>query len=69
VRKDRLGKLSECASVDGVVAKVKDVAHKEMLLNHFITHRGHLAAKKLPTDFKYVLGNAGKNVNELEVDN
>jgi len=45
----------------GVVAKVKDAAHKEMLFNHFMTYRGRVAAKKLPTNLKIVLNNAGGN--------
>jgi len=45
----------------GVVAKVKHVAHKEMLFNHFITYRGHVTVKK-PTDLKNVLNKQGKIV-------
>ena len=47
----------------GVVAKIKEVAHKEMLFTHCIIHREHLASKKLSPDLKNVLTNAVKIVN------
>ena len=49
----------------GVVAKIKEVAHKEMLLTHCIIHREHLALKKLSPDLKNVLTNAVKIVNTI----
>ena len=48
--------MSECALQQaarmadyrlGVVARAKEVAHKEMLFAHCIIHLEHLAAKKL----------------------
>jgi len=45
----------------GVVANVK----RTKKCSHFITHRGHLAAKKLPADLKNVLNIARKIVNEI----
>ena len=49
----------------GVVAKIKEVAHKEMLFTHCIIHREHLASKKLSPDLKNVLTNAVKIVNAV----
>ena len=46
----------------GVTAKIKEVAHKEMLFTHCIIHREHLTSKKLSTDLKNVLTNAVKIV-------
>ena len=48
-----------------VVAKIKEVAHKEMLFTHCIIHREHLASKKLSPDLKNVLTNAVKIVNAI----
>ena len=50
----------------GVVAKIKEVAHKEMLFAHCIIHREHLASKKLSPDLKNVLTNAVKIVNAIK---
>ena len=36
--------MTGCRS--GVIAKIKEVAHKEMLAPHCIIHREHLSAKK-----------------------
>ena len=55
--------MTGCRS--GVVAKIKEVAHKEMLFAHCIIHREHLASKKLSTDLKNVLTNAVKIVNAI----
>ena len=49
----------------GVVAKIKEVAHKEMLFTHRIINQEHLASKKLSTDLKNVLTNAVKIVNAI----
>ena len=49
----------------GVVAKIKEVAHKEILFTHCIIHREHLASKKLSPDLKNVLTNAVKIVNAI----
>ena len=49
----------------GVVAKIKEVAHKEMLFTYCIIHREHLASKKLSPDLKNVLTNAVKIVNAI----
>ena len=49
----------------GVLAKIKEVAHKEMLFTHCIIHREHLASKKLSPDLKNVLTNAVKIVNAI----
>ena len=49
----------------GVVAKRKDVAHKETLFTHCIIHREHLASKNLSPDLKNVLSNAVKIVNAI----
>ena len=49
----------------GVVAKIKEVVHKEMLFSHCIMHREHLASKKLSPDLKNVLSNAVKIVNAI----
>ena len=49
----------------GVVAKIKEVAHKEMLFAHCIIPREHLASKKLSPDLKNVLTNAVKIVNAI----
>ena len=49
----------------GVVAKIKEFAHKEMLFTHCIIHREHLASKKLSPDLKNVLTNAVKIVNVI----
>ena len=49
----------------GVVAKIKEVAHKEMLFTHCIIHRKHLASRKLSPDLKNVLTNAVKIVNAI----
>ena len=48
----------------GVVAKIKEVAHKEMLFTHCIIHREHLASKKLSPDLN-LLTNAVKIVNAI----
>ena len=52
----------------GVVAKIKEVAHKEMLFTHCIIHREHSrkASKKLSPDLKNVLTNALKIVNAIK---
>ena len=52
----------------GVVAKMKEVAHKEMLFTHCIIHQEHLALKKLSPNLKNVLTNAVKLLMQLEVD-
>ena len=49
----------------GAVAKIKEVAHKEMLFTHCIINREHLASKKLSTDLKNVLTNAVAIVNAI----
>ena len=49
----------------GVVAKIKEVAHKEMLFTHCIIHREHLTSKKLSPDLKNELTNAVKIVNAI----
>ena len=49
----------------GVVPKIKEVAHKEMLFTHCIIHREHLASKKLSPDLKNVLTNAVKIFNAI----
>ena len=49
----------------GVVSKIKEVAHKEMLFTHCIIHREHLASKKLSLDLKNVLTNAVKIINAI----
>ena len=49
----------------GVVAKIKEVAHKEMLFAHCIIHREHLASKKLSPDLKNVPTEAVKIVNAI----
>ena len=48
-----------------VIAKTKEVAHKEMLFTHCIIHREHLASKTLSPDLKNVLTNAVKIVNAI----
>ena len=49
----------------GVVAKIKEVAHKEMLFTHCIIHQEHLTSKKLSPDLKNELTNAVKIVNAI----
>ena len=39
----------------GVVAKIKELAHKEMLFTHCIIHREHLALRKIFPNLKNVL--------------
>jgi len=53
VKKKQTGKTVSHAAASmtdyhlGVVAKIKEVAHKEMLFTHCIIHLEHLGAKKL----------------------
>ena len=49
----------------GVVAKIKEVAHKELLFTHCIIHREHLSLKKLPPDLKNVITKAVNIVNAI----
>ena len=49
----------------GVAAKIKEIAHKEILFTHCIIHREHLASKKLSPDLQNVLTNAVKIVNAI----
>ena len=51
----------------GVVAKAKEVAHKEMLFRHCIIHREHWALKKLSPDLKKYLLMLQKLLMQLEV--
>ena len=48
-----------------VAAKIKEVAHKEMLFTHCIIHRMHLASRKLSPNLKNVLTDAVKIVNAI----
>lgn len=49
----------------GVVARIKEVGHKEMLSTHCIIHREHLSAKKLSSELRNVLNITVKIVNEI----
>ena len=49
----------------GAVAKIKEVAHKDLLFTHCIIHREHLASKKLSQEFKDVLNDFVKLANKI----
>ena len=49
----------------GSVAKIKKVAHKDLLFKHCIIHREHLASNKLSPELKDVLNDSVKIVNGI----
>jgi len=55
--------MTGCRS--GVIGKIKEVAHKEMLATHCIIHREHLSAKKVSPELNKVLNCTVKIVNEI----
>jgi hypothetical protein len=59
------GAASMTGHRSGVVAKIKDVAHPEILSTHCMIHREHLAAKKLSTELNTVMNDAVKIINEI----
>lgn len=49
----------------GVVAKVKDIGHPDILFTHCIIHREQLAAKRMSPELHEVLSDVIKIVNEI----
>ena len=49
----------------GVVAKVKNVSHPNIMSTHCIIHREHLVAKKMSPELHEVLSNVIKIINEI----
>ncbi|KDR08680.1 Zinc finger MYM-type protein 6, partial [Zootermopsis nevadensis] len=59
------GAASMTGRRSGVVAKIKEVAHPEVLFTDCMIHRKHLAAKKLSTELNTVMNDAVKIINEI----
>ncbi|KAG2466396.1 SCND3 protein, partial [Polypterus senegalus] len=59
------GAVSMTRRRSGVVAKIKEVVHPEVLSTHCMIHREHLAAKKLSTELKTVMNDTVKIINEI----
>ena len=49
----------------GVVAKVKNVSHPDIMFTHCIIHREHLVAKKMSPELNKVLSDVIKIINEI----
>ena len=49
----------------GVIAKIKEVVHPEVLGTHCMIHREQLASKKLSTELNTVMNDAVKITNEI----
>ncbi|XP_044300501.1 transcription intermediary factor 1-beta isoform X6 [Varanus komodoensis] len=59
------GAASRNGHQSGVVAKIKEVAHPEMLSTHCVIHRHHLVAKKLSPELNTVMNDVVKIINEI----
>ena len=49
----------------GVVAKVKNVSHPDIMSTHCVMHREHLVAKKMSPELEEVLSDVIKIINEI----
>ena len=49
----------------GVVAKVKNVSHPDIMSTHCVIHREHLVEKKIPLELHEVLSDVIKIMNEI----
>ncbi|XP_044285324.1 zinc finger MYM-type protein 6-like [Varanus komodoensis] len=59
------GAASMSGHLSGVVAKIKEVAHPEMLSTHCVIHRQHLVAKELSAELNTVMNDAVKIINDI----
>jgi hypothetical protein len=59
------GAASMTGHLSGVVTKVKDVGHPDILFTHCIIHREQLAAKRMSPELHEVLSDVIKIINEI----
>ena len=62
---DGTANMMECHS--GVIAKIRDMANKNLLITHCLLHREHLSAKKLSPELNDVLNGTIEKESLMEL--